>query len=101
MIYEIPLTPIPAQLVAVVIGDHAFEIEVRQVGSSLYTSTRIDGEQITRNVRATAFGSITPWADSRVPLEICWQDTQGEEPPQYDGLGTRWVLAYEVEDDAE
>jgi hypothetical protein len=52
-------------------------------------------------VRATAFGSITPWADARVPVEICWQDTQGEEPPQYEGLGSRWVLAYEVDDDGE
>ena len=101
MIYEIPLTAIPAQLVAVVIGDHAYEIELRQIGASLYTSVTIDGVQITRNVRARGFGTIPRGADARVPVEIYWQDTQGEEPPQFEGLGSRWVLAYEVDDDGE
>ena len=92
--YEIPLSAIPHQLVSVVIDDKAYEIEVRQCGSSLFVSVTIDGEQITSAVRAVNRGSITPWADYRVGTEIVWVDTQGDADPQYDGLGTRWRLVY-------
>ena len=96
-VYESPLTPIPHQLVASVVGSQSYEITIRQMGSSLFTSVVIDGEQITRNVRATSGGSITPWGDARVGTQIYWQDTQGDDDPQFDGLGSRWLLCYEGE----
>ena len=96
-IYEISLQPIPYQIVACVIGGQSFEITVRQIGSNLYSSTVVDGEQITKAVRATSGGSITPWADSRVGTQVRWHDSQGDEDPQFDGLGSRWVLCFEGE----
>ena len=95
-IFDIPLSPIPHQLLAVVIGTHSYEIEVRQMGANLYTSVAIDGEQVTRMVRATSRGELFPWARVDVPLQIYWQDLQGDEDPQYTGLGSRWVLSYEM-----
>ena len=96
-IYEIPLQPIPHQIVACVVGGQSFEITVRQSGSSLFTSTVIDGEQIAQTVRATSGGSITPWADARVGTQVRWHDSLGDEDPQYEGLGARWMLCYEGE----
>lgn len=99
MLMEVPLSAIPHQLVAVVVGNQAFQFEIRQMGSSIFSSVIVDGNQITRNVRATNGGELFPWPDQRVGTQFYWEDSQGDEPPQYEGLGSRWHLTYEVDDE--
>lgn len=94
-IREIPLTAIPHQLVATIVNGQAVQIEVRQMGSSLYTSCMVDGVQINRNVRAVNHGEVLPWSDFRVGSQIEWVDTQGDDDPQFDGLGSRWLMCFD------
>lgn len=95
-VMTIPLSQIPNQIVSAVVNDQAFQIEVRQLGGSIFTTTTVDGELIASTVRAVANGSITPWPSSAVNTQVIWVDTQGEDDPQYTGLGDRWVLAFEA-----
>ena len=94
-IREIPLSPIPHQLVATVVNGQTVQIEIRQNGSSLYTSCAVDGVQITQGVRAVNHGELLPWADYRVNSQIEWVDTQGDADPQHEGLGSRWLLCFD------
>lgn len=94
-ILTIPLGAIPYQIVSVVVNDQAFEIEIRQLGESVFTTTSVDGELVASTVRAVAGGSITPWPSANVNTSVVWVDTQGEDDPQYNGLGDRWLLAFE------
>ena len=94
-IRTIPLSQIPYQIVSAVVNDQAFQIEVRQLGGSIYTTTTVDGELIASAVRAVAGGSITPWPSSAVSTQVIWVDTQGDDDPQYGGLGDRWLLGFE------
>jgi hypothetical protein len=95
MTMEIPLSAIPFQRVSLVIGSQSVEIEVRQMGSSVFTSAVVDGVQITRSTRAVNGGELFPWTFPDKPAEIKWVDTQGDADPQYEGLGSRWLLVYE------
>ena len=99
MLMEIPLSAIPHQLVAVVVHDQAFQFEIRQMGSSVFSSVIVGGVQITRNVRAVNGGELFPWPDQRVNTQFHWEDSQGDDDPQYEGLGSRWHLTYEVDDE--
>jgi len=95
MTMEIPLSAIPFQRVSCVINARSVEIEVRQQGSSLFTSVVVDGVQITRSTRAVNGGELFPWTFQNRPADIRWTDTQGDDDPQFEGLGSRWLLAYE------
>lgn len=92
---EIPLSAIPFQTVSVVINDQNYRITVRQNGDFLYSSLMVDDEQVTDNVIAVANGALIPWAQTVADTQLYWWDTQGNERPQYDGLGDRWRLVYE------
>lgn len=94
-IRTIPLSAIPAQIVSAVVNEQAFQIEIRQLGGSLFSTTTVDGEIVASSVRAVSRGSITPWPSSVVGTSVVWVDTQGDDDPQYEGLGSRWVLAFE------
>lgn len=94
-ILEIPLAPIPHQIVSAVINGQVIQIEVRQAGSSVYTSSSIDGVQITQNLRAVNRGELFPWSTREAQTQIFWRDTQGDADPRFDGLGTRWLLVFE------
>lgn len=91
----IVLDAIPYQQVLFLVNDDEYVVEVRQIGEWLYTSTMVNGEQITENVRATVDGKLLPYPHARVKTTVRWVDTSGNEDPQYEGLGTRWFLAVE------
>lgn len=95
------LSPLPNQSVQTVINGQSFVIHIRQIGASLFTSTNVDGEQITETVRATDGGSLTPWPHSAVKTDLRWVDTVGHEPPNYAGLGDRWLIVFEDSTDGE
>lgn len=92
--YEIPLDAIPYQTVSFMIGDKAVTVSLRQLGTSLYTSLWVDGEMINSNIRATNGGHICVFPTSEISTDLRLIDTVGSEDPQYDGLGSRWLLVY-------
>lgn len=97
-IYSIPLTATPWQTVSAVVNGQNYRVEVRQMGAHLFTSLMVDGEQVTQSVQARSGQTIIPWAQTVADTALYWKDTQGNEPPQYEGLGSRWILCYEADE---
>ena len=93
---EIPLSAIPFQIVNAVVNGQNYRITVRQLGSEIYTSLVVDDEQVTNSVLAVARGKLIPWFQTIANTMLYWIDTQGNERPQYTGLGDRWRLVYEA-----
>lgn len=93
---EIPLSAIPFQIVNAVVNGQNYRITVRQLGSEIYTSLVVDDEQVTNSVMAVARGKLIPWSQTIAQTMLVWIDTQGNERPQYTGLGDRWRLVYEA-----
>lgn len=89
----------PNQLVQTVINGQSFVIAIRQIGSSIYTSVMVDGEQITNNVRARNGSLLIPWSRANVKTAPYWKDTKGNTDPQYDGLGSRYLILFEATED--
>lgn len=92
---SIPIKPIPAQVLSVVLSQQRCTITLQLRGDHLYFSLEVGGVQIVRNRiirdRATLSG------DEYLGLtgQIYMADTQGKSDPEYTGLGSRWVLIYE------
>lgn len=91
----IELEAIPFQYVQFLHQDDEYYVEIRQIGEWLYTSTEVNGERITLNVRATHGGKLVPYPHAKVSTVVRWIDTVGKEDPQYEGLGSRWFLMLE------
>lgn len=96
---QLTISALPNQLISTVIGGQAFVIAVRQIGSGLFTSVSVDGEYVAQCTRATAGGCITPWPHSSVKTKIYWEDSEGTDAPQYEGLGSRWNLVFNGDSD--
>lgn len=95
MTIAIPLDPIPWQKLSVVLNDQACDIEVRQIGARLYASLIADGDTIGANVLAVNGGRVNLYPHPTFAGTLRWFDAVGDEPPQYEGLGSRWLLLYD------
>ena len=96
---EIPLSAVPFQTVSAVVNGQKYSITIRQIGNSLYTSITVDGIRITSNVLAVVNGRAIPFAQPIARTELWWMDLIGVSNPHYDGLGSRWHLVFEENDE--
>lgn len=95
---EIPLSAVPFQTVSAVVNGQNYRITVRQNGAFVYTSVMVDGEKVVDNALAVARGRVIPFAQTVAQTMLYWIDTQGNDRPQYEGLGDRWKLVYESDE---
>lgn len=95
---EIPLSAVPYQTVSAVVNGQNYRITVRQNGAFVYTSVMVDGEKVVDNALAVARGRVIPFAQTVAQTMLYWLDTQGDDRPQYEGLGDRWKLVYESDE---
>lgn len=92
---QIPIQPVPSQLVLCVLAGQNCQIAIYQKGSRVYVDLNNNGANMC----------IAALAHNLVPLDSCnsydgfqgnlfFVDTQGLDDPQYTGMGSRWVLVY-------
>lgn len=90
----VPLSPIPSQVVNVVLGNQACTLKVYQKLTGVYLELYINGilivgaiicEDRNRLVRSIYFGFIG---------DLCFMDNQGITDPEYTGFGDRYSLMY-------
>ncbi len=93
-IITIPLKAIPSQSVNVVLAGQPCTIELRLLGGSQYLSLSQNGTVICRTVLVVNRSAIVRAAYTGFIGDLASIDTQGDEPPEYTGWGTRWVLAF-------
>lgn len=90
----IPIQPVPAQVVSVILGGQQCQIGIYQRLSGMYCDLYVNNalviggvicQNINRIVRSLYLGFIG---------DLVFIDNQGEDDPYYTGLGDRWSLAY-------
>lgn len=92
---QIPIQPVPSQQVLAVLGGQNCQISIYQKNSRVFVDLISNGSQM-------CIGCL---AHNAVPLDSCnsydgfqgnlfFIDTQGEEDPQFAGIGNRWQLVY-------
>lgn len=103
----VPLTAVPSQLVQAVLNSQSVSLSIYQLGfppvAELYCDLVSDGVPIVNCRKCRAFsGSSTEAAPFMLLDAAYWGfqgdflfiDTEGDEDPQYSGLGSRWQLVY-------
>lgn len=97
----IPITAIPSQRLFVVLNGQNCTIRVYQKSTGLYLDLALEGTTIlsgvicrdrVRCVRQPYLGFVG---------DLAFMDTQGNDDPEYAGLGSRWVLMYLEESDLQ
>ncbi len=91
---EIPLKAQPRQSISIVLGDQPCVISLRSLGGNMLLTLSLNGAIICENTLITNRAPIIKAAYTGFVGELVMIDTQGDEPPEYDGLGTRWRLLY-------
>lgn len=92
----VPLQAVPSQTLTINLANQICTIDVYQKLSGLYMNLYIEGqtdpviggvlcENLNRIVRDLYLGFVG---------DFCFIDSQGTSDPTYDGLGTRYNLAY-------
>lgn len=95
-VLEIPLSATPLQTLAVQLGEQSCRITVRQRRTGVFVDLYEQDRPVALGVKALdRTDMVRSPAVERLDGRLFFVDTQGTEPPSYDGLGTRWLLLWE------
>ena len=99
MIVEIPVDAIPWQEFSIVLNDYKCLISLRQVAENIYCDLTVDDIEICKGAICEDHSAINQYPSRYFDGVLYFVDTKGKENPQYQGLGDRWILLYEYEDE--
>lgn len=97
MDYQIPLQQVPNQSVSCVLGDQACVIEIRLLGENLFLSLSKDSTPICQNVLLVDRSAIVRAAYTGFIGDLIVLDRFGQENPDWQQWGDRFVLLYNPE----
>lgn len=101
MTIQIELQALPNQKASVLLDDQECEIQIRQMGNSLYATLKVDDETIFQNVLCPLATPLNGFEVLGFKGALFFLDTKGHEAPQWEGLGDRWLLFFASESDPE
>lgn len=90
----IPLSPVPSQTLKVVLDDQDCEISVLMRGQHLYLDLTVNGIIIQRGAILLDGVSAIQIPTRNFLGTLAIVDTQGNEAPRFEGLGSRWLLCF-------
>lgn len=90
----IPLSPIPAQTLQVVLADQDCEISLLMRGERMYLDLTVNGVVIQQGAIVQDYVSIIQKPTDLFSGTLAMVDTLGEAAPSFEGLGDRWQLCY-------
>lgn len=91
----VPLGPVPAQTLSIILGGQNCAIAVNTLATGLFFSLTADGVTVCVNTichnlaRLVLNRGYTGFVG-----DLVFIDTQGDADPEYSGLGERWQLLY-------
>ena len=91
---EIPLQPIPAQEVQVILGGQNCTLSVYWRWGKLYADLLVDSEPIFAGCICQNLQWVNQSPSPVFSGGLIFVDSLGEDAPRWDGLGTRWALLY-------
>lgn len=94
---RIPLVAAPSQSMSVQLGEQSCRINVRQRRTGVFLDLLVQDAPIALGVKAIDRKFLIRAAYTGFEGDLFFVDTQGDENPQFAGLGTRWQLAWDSE----
>ena len=91
---QIPLSPVPAQTCTVTLGGQACRLDVFQKSTGLFVNLYLSDVPVVLGVIAQHANRLVREPYGLFVGDLAFFDLQGTDDPQYDGLGSRWVLGY-------
>ena len=96
MAQAIPLRSVAAQEFNVVLGQQACTLKIYQKSAGLFMDVYLSGKPLIVGVLCRDRSRIIRSQYLGFAGDMYFVDTEGEADPYYAGLGSRWVLVYEV-----
>lgn len=90
----VPIRAVPSQTIAVTLGGQACRINLYQRRMGLFCDLLVNDQPVIGGVICQAGNVIVRDRYLGFAGDLVFYDEQGDEDPEYTGLGTRWVLAY-------
>jgi hypothetical protein len=90
----IPLRAIPSQIVSISLAGQPCRIAVYQKSTGLFCDLYANDALIIGGVICLNANLIVRDAYLGFIGDLSFFDTQGEDDPDYTGLGSRWLLSY-------
>lgn len=97
-IEQIPVDPVPWQEFSVVLNGQNCVISLRQIAERLYADLTVGDTPIFTGRICQNGTAVNLYNDKDFSGKLVFADLLGNENPQYEGLGTRWVLLYGYDD---
>lgn len=94
---QVPLTPTPGQRLQIVLDDQNVTLTLRQKGERLYIDLDVGTARVMSGAICNDRCNVKQYKTMAFSGGLYFVDTQGNEAPQYFGLGTRWGLLYLTE----
>jgi hypothetical protein len=91
---QIAIQPIPAQSISAVLGGQNCQINIYQKGQRVFVDLNSNGLDIVTGVLAHDVNPLVCIKYTGFQGNLTFVDTQGNDDPQYDGFGSRYVLIY-------
>ncbi len=92
----INMKPIPAQRFTTEIGGITYGFTFRQLGRAVYVWLTAGNVSVVSGQMVEHATKIPFYASPHVSGHFTVYDTRGTEHPNYEGLGTRWILVHEL-----
>lgn len=97
----IPLNALPSQTENIMLGSQICQINVYQKAYGIFVDLYVNNSLIIGGVIGQNLNRIVRYAYLGFIGDLIFYDTQGNEDPNYTGLGTRWQLLYLSEADLQ
>lgn len=92
---RIPLNPVPSQSLSVQLGAQSCRINIRQRRTGVFVDLYVQDAPIALGMKAIDRKFLVRAAYTGFIGDLFFVDTQGEQDPQFNGLGSRWQLAWD------
>lgn len=90
----VPLQPKQNQRVQTTLGEQIAQFKVRQTRYGMFISVYLDDDLVIGGVVCENLNRIVRDEYFGFSGDVAFIDTQGSADPTYDGLGSRFLLAY-------
>lgn len=94
---NIPLVAVPSQTLSVQLGEQSCRINVRQRRTGIFVDLYVQDVAICEGVKAIDRKYVVRAPYTGFVGDLFFVDMQGTDDPYFDGLGSRWQLAWDSE----
>lgn len=92
---SIPALPVASQSLNVTLSRQNVRLDIFQRSTGLFMNVWLNGTMIVAGAICQDRNWIVRYGYLGLPGDLSFLDTQGEDDPTYDGIGSRYLLIYQ------